>query len=359
MRRRNYLGALAVAAVAGCLDAEPAEEAPAEESEPEPEPESEPADDPEAEPESEFEPDEDSELSESEQRAQQRIEEADALLGEALSVYAEINGAESFLDVRGSRTEIRWAPVANRIRAANDLLDRIEWRANDTQQRRINRLRRLGSMIRESARTQQSLGIAFRIFGDVVIAHQGDTVSPVAWRRFRAQLSDLTDRLNGVETAGQPSDAEASEHITPEAYAEKVTQLETESDALQRVLAARESFVAGHTNWIRGARNYQNEAWSSAASRLSLTATNFDDALTELGDDTVGDDRFDRRLQTFNRIAGALSEAAVEYSESAAAYDRRDTEEGDARRRAGRRILRNEDAIDTMPSVLRLELFVP
>lgn len=351
MRRRNYLGALAVAAVAGCLDDDQPEPAETEtETEPETEPE---APEPEAETETE------QELSESEQIAADRIAEGDERLGEALTIYADSHNVDSFLAVRASVTEFRWVPVAREVRAANEAFDRASRRANDEQQRQINRLRRVGQLIREAARTQESLGVAFRIFGDIVVAHQGDTVSPVAWRRLRDQQEIVTRRLDAVEAAGNAADAEASAYITVEEYETKLTQQQQETDTFQRLLDGRTAFTDGHNNWLQGVSRYRNRNWSAAESRFSQAATNFENALGAFGEDSVDDTRFDRRLQTFHRMAESLGDAAVEYSESAAAYDDRNAETGDDRRRAGRRILRNEDAVAEIPSVIRLETFVP
>lgn len=359
MDRRNYLAVVATAAVAGCTDAQPGEDPTENETEPDADSEP-PTTEPESEPEPELEspPDDEAEPDEREQFASQQIEAGDTLLDEALTVYAEAVDGESFLDVRASTT-FKWVTVSRRVAAANDAFDHAHQFATDSQRDRITRLRRVGAMIRASARTQESLGNVFPVFGDVIVAHQGDTVSPVAWRTFRDRLDLVTTRLDAVTAAGSASDAEASEALTVEAYEQKVDQLQAEHDAFQRVLDARDSFSVGHDKWLRAEWQYRNQSWSTASQRFDEAVTNFDTAVEKLARDAVGDERFDRRYRTFRQIADSLSEAAVEYRESATAYNNRNRQEGDDRRRAGRRILRNEDAIDTMPSVRRLELFEP
>ncbi len=366
MRRRHYLGALTAAAVAGCSDI--GDPAPEETPEPEPETETpaeteppadeEPTDEPEADPDR-AEPEGDTEPTESEQFAAERIENGDEHLLRALSVYADSGAAASFLDIGVSVTGFRWVPVSREVRAANEAFDRAANRANTEQRGQIDRLRRVGAMLVAAARTQERLGEAFVAFGDVVVAHQGDTVSPVAWRRLRERLEAVETRLEALADAGDPDDAEASAHVSAADLQSKTDQLTAAAEGFQRLLDAREPFTEGHDRWIRAEGLYRRRSWASAENRFEQAVSGFRTAVDRLAADPIGDDRFDARYRTLRRIAESLADAADEYGPSAAAYGDSDSETGDDRRRAGRRILRNEDAIDGMPSVRRLEAFEP
>ncbi|MES3517908.1 MAG: hypothetical protein PPP58_09620 [Natronomonas sp.] len=367
MRRRHYLGALAAVAVAGCAEEErpivgegsdPDPEPEPEAEEPQPEAEAEPPAEDELEPEDETEPPEE-EPTESERFAEERIDGGDERLQEALVAYADSGGAESFLDVRASVVGFRWVPVSRQVREANELFDRAANRANAEQRNRISRLRRVGAMITASARTQERLGESFEAFGDVVVAHQGDVVSPVAWRRLRERMDDVTTRLESLAAAGDPADAEASTRVSESELGAKIDQLNRDADAFRRLLDAREPFSEGHDRWIRAEGLYRRRSWISAEQRFDQSVTAFRTAVDRLDADPVGDRRLDSRYQTFRRMAEALADAGSEYGPSAAAYADRNPEAGDERRRAGRRILRNEDAVDGMPSVRRLESFEP
>ncbi|CAI50287.1 probable secreted glycoprotein [Natronomonas pharaonis DSM 2160] len=362
MKRRYYLGTIAAAALAGCSELQP-EEAPEETPEPEPSPEetpeSEPApdetpapDDPEPTP-------EDEPPSDAEQFAESRIQSGDEQLREALSAYADAGNSESFLDVRASTTGFRWVPVYRHVQAANEQFARAANRGTAAQRTRVDTLRRVGALLTEMARTQERVATAFESFGDIVVAHQGDTVSPVAWRRLDERMATIDTRFDRLTDAGDPSDADASDHVSADELANKTDQLAAERDAFHRLLDARETYTQAHDDWIRGERLYRRRSWTSAEQRFDQAASAFEDASERLAADPVDDRRFDTRYQTFVRMAEALAEAATEYGASAAAYRDRDTETGDGRRRDGRRILRNEDVIDGLPSVRRLEAFEP
>lgn len=109
MRRRMYLSVLVTGSVAGCGEVLPEEEPEgdseppeSETAEPEPEPDGDP--EPEVEPEAEEEPtpEVEEELTEDEQFALQRIQEGDALLAEAIEIYADSGSGDSMLDARCS-----------------------------------------------------------------------------------------------------------------------------------------------------------------------------------------------------------------------------------------------------------------
>ncbi|SNR60200.1 hypothetical protein [Halorubrum vacuolatum] len=374
MDRRAYLGVVAAGVLAGCGDIDPPAEDTDDGADPaddEDTPPEEPADD-EATPDDEEEPADDEaehddadepELTEDERVALERLEEGDSLLGEALELYAESGNADSFLDVRASATRFRWVPIARSVREANDRFDRAAEPANSDQRARIDDLRDVGEFIRESARTQAKVGPAFEAFREVLIAHQGDSISTVTWNRFQDRVEAADERMESLSSVSDPEVADASEQLTVEEYAGKVDQLAAERDALVAVADERRPFTEGHRAWIDAERAYRSRSWSRAAREFERATDRFESVAERLERDPVDHEPFDRVYQTFRTIAGTLADAAIEYEASARAYEQwargrnraENREEGDERRRAGRRILRDEDVVTDIPSVRRLE----
>lgn len=367
MNRRQYLCTAAVGAVAGCLDptdepegdsGDESPEEPSEEEPPEEQLETNRSTDEDPEPEAETE-----ELTESQQRAQNRIEQADELLGEALEGYAENSSGDSILEVRASTTSFSWVPVGQLVREANDLLDRAATWATQDQQRRISSLRNVGAFIRESARTQSQLGETFESLDEVLVAHQDDTLSTVLWRQFQEQVEMTTQRIEEVRDLRDPDAAAHSSYLSVEQYQEKIAQFDAEHSAFKQVADVQQPFLTGHQAWIDAERAYRNRRWSAARNHFATARQQFTTAADQLTGEPVGDEQFDRRYQGFARFAETLADTSAAYEASSDAYQKwtlgqnRDAnrEAGDEHRRAGRRILRNEDTITDVPSVRRLE----
>ena len=381
MDRRGYLGAVVAGALAGCGDLDrddesdptptdsPSDDETSTPDDGTPIPDDDTSDDAPAEdaddetPEDDASEEEDPELTEDERIALERLEEGEALLGEALQIYAESGNADSFLDVRASATRFRWVPTANRVRDANERFDRAERRANDDQRARIADLRNVGAFVRESARTQAAVGPAFEAFREVLIAHEGDTISTVAWNRLRDRVEATDGRMEALSSVSDPDAADASERLSAAEYAEKVEQLGAERDALVALVDERRPFTEGHRPWIEAEQAYRRGSWSRAAREFELAWERLGPVAKRLNRDPVDHEPFDRPYRTIRTIAGTLADAAVEYEASARAYEEWDRgrnreqnrEEGDERRRTGRRILRDEDAVTEIPSVRRLE----
>lgn len=267
------------------------------------------------------------------------------------------------LDVRSSTTRFSWVPTSRRVREASEQFDQAHARANESQRERIETLRNVGQFIRESARTQTELGATFETFGDIIIAHQSDSISTSLWTRLQDRRERTTGRLEPLLALSNPEAAEASEHLSVEEYRSKVDQLEAEHDSLQQVTEVRRSVIDGHRSWLDAEWAYRNQRWETARTQFENAKETLRTAADRLERDPVDDTRFDQRYRTLRRFTGVLSDAAAEYEASAIAYRewsrgrnrQQNREEGDERRRAGRRILRDEDAVTEIPSVRRLE----
>ncbi len=355
MHRRRALAVLAGATIAGCSEpigpdavSPDTDETPTDS----PNDTDTPPDDP---PEEPPDPEPEEELTDAERAAQEAIEAGDALLAEALNTYAAEGNGDSFLSVRASTIDVRWVPTARHIRAANAEFDRAHRQANEQQREQIAALRSIGTFLRTAVRAQEPLGDAYEALGDVLIAHQGDTISTVSWRRLTERIATAEGALATVFEAADPEAATASTALSVAAYEQKLAQFEAERAAFRRIRDCQDDYRAGHSAWLSGERQYTRRYWNDAERHFTTTTDRFGAAAATLAGPAVDDERFDRRLDTLRNIAVTLADASVAYRDSAVAYNERDRETGDERRRAGRRILRGSDAVAEMPSVRRIE----
>jgi hypothetical protein len=356
MDRRHYLALLAAAgtaSTAGCNTddlAVPGDDTPT----PDSTPTDQPTETPEA-TETESPTETERELSAEEEEAEQRLQEADDYIGDALDTYASTGDAESFLDVRASGGRFDWPPVERAASQAREPISAARNKGNAEQRERAAALSRIRGVIVQAARAQSALGKAYPSFERIHEGYLAERFGDVSGERdaFTSATSEADSRLENALEQFQPADAESCEALSQADYEAKLEQLRAERDAFTGLAGTFEPLIRGMRNFKDGVGSFVSERWTPANDSFTTAADRVSSSGDALSDDDVGDEAFDTLYGELESVVDAIAGASTPLAEAALAYRAGDTatgndhlDDGKNALGAARSLLRDHDSAE-------------
>ncbi len=271
-------------------------------------------------------------LSEAEREAENRLEDADEFLGEALEEYAAATGADDILGVRPSDGRFDWPPIERVANQAREPLDDARELGYDDQREQADALSRIRRAFIDFARTQSSMGDAFPRFERMQEAYIDERFSDVTGERdpLSRSVSQADSRLDSALNQFNSGDARVSDAVDESVYQGKADQLQGERDAFVALNQSEDDVTRGMRQFRDGVDRYLRERWTPAMDDFQSAIDRLSTAAERMDTDDVDDESFDEPYNELVSLTEALAGAAEHLVESARAYRDRDTDSGNA-----------------------------
>ncbi|WP_136715988.1 hypothetical protein [Halorientalis salina] len=207
----------------------------------------------------------------------ERLERAEQALNESITVYTDVGGADSILDVDASATAFDEAAVRERLSAATTELDAAA-DVPAVDQGDVDELRAVGAAIEELVACQVAVIDAYREFDRAETAlfdEEFDTVSD-ALSKLELNTSKAASQLSSFERNVETEDLAAVDGITEREYQVKVDQFSGEVDAFEEVGSPIDEFNQGLEGFNDGVDSYVGKDYGSARQRLLDSQNGFE-----------------------------------------------------------------------------------
>jgi hypothetical protein len=211
----------------------------------------------------------------------ERLELAEQALNESITVYTDVSGARSILDVDASATAFDETAVRERLSSATTQLDKAaDVPAVDRAD--VEELRAVEAAIEELVACQVAVIDAYREFDRAVTAlfdEEFDTVSD-ALSKLELNASKAASQLGSFERNVAAGDLAAAD-ITKREYEVKVDQFSDEVDAFEQVGPPIDEFNQGLEGFQDGVDSYVGKDYGGARQRLLDAQNGFEIPATD------------------------------------------------------------------------------
>jgi hypothetical protein len=254
-------------------------------------------------------------------RADEVIADARAHLAAAHETYVAFAGedATSILDVTAA-VDVSIGGVSNEVSAARSDLADAPGRANEPQQRTIEALGNVGTLLERGIRCQSELQNAEESLSYVLDRVYAEQLTRVPNRidQLRSEQDLAREHFDVVAGETAAADVDAFEPITTATYEDKISQFEAELTAFEALPDPLLATWRGLRAFIDASNQYLGESYVDAGQRYPTAVTE----LQAAADGLAAIDRPDSlasRLEALTSVTSALAAASVDLQAAAEA----------------------------------------